>query len=1006
MDNNQEVELIINIMDSVLRKKYSIEECKTIILTFTFIKRIDCLLEYSKNNIIKTYEKNQDNKDIEQILISKSLDDNRNELGFYNYSKFNFSSLTQDSQNIRENMLHYIDCFSDNIKNILYNLDIKKQITTLSESNLLFHLINEFSKEIDLSLSNITFKKMGNIFEKLIVIFSQKIDGKSDQFYTPQDITKLMSELLFIEDYDLEKNTKTIYDPACGFGSMLIHFKKVLEKNKSNTNIELYGQDIDKETYALCKANMVINGIRDKNIKGPSSSLSEDKFENNKFDYMISNPPFGYQWQNDEKIIYEEKKIGFDGRFGAGLPNKNDGEFLFIQNMISKMKPNSKSRIAVITSERPLYKGNIGSGESEIRKWIIENDYLESIIALPKELFHNTIVNTYIWILTNQKSDKRKGKVQLVDVCEEFYEIKNPKSYKKNKLTKKLLNRIINDYKKFKNNNYIKIFYNEEFGYKEITVKEKNGEILENKKIPINIDLNDYLNNNILNTDLELEIDYKTNKIGYAINFKRLMFDEKIYLGNVKYPVLHLENIAYLKSVNSKNLNKFDIIIEYHNEKIAFYPHEISSKYFNNKFGCEIKTDKILKDYLYYYLNSNKGLKHVSYFYKNIRIGIDDLKYLPIPIPDIETQKRIIETCRLMDNFFNEMNIWKNEFSNDILNYEPTLEAYKEFSCSISFKEDGDVKEFCRNWRIVYQGLIWPLAYTYLKATRGSKNESIIKHNYIVLFEFLAAFNVIILISAISENDEISEETYKDIKNILWELNNNNMKTWHMMHFGEWTTLYKRLKNIYKDYDFKTSINRDFLVELSSKKYEKLFQKLRYKERNKEAHGGLEDDIDVKTKLDDLKTYVETDIFNILNLYSGYKLYYIKEYSNIQYHKENSYEVISLNGPCNPPIWYTLKTKEKLDLYCLYLHDPLNNSFLKINEDLMIFKQNNSNRWEIYLYDSVDTRKNIIKYKCYNHKNEILEIDLNKQEEDLIYISDEFLEDVLRLKRENKIYYI
>lgn len=998
---HKETKLIINVMNSELRQEYSILDCKNIILTLTFIKRIDSLLKFSKKEIINAYEQNKDMYEIESILMSKSIDEMGNKLGFYNYSKFDINALLKDPNNIKENFIHYINCFSNNIRDILQKLDVYKQITTLSESNTLLQLVEKLSNDIDLSPLFVSNQKMGEIFEELIILFSQKIGKTAGEFYTPHDITELMIELLFIEENEANNYSKSIYDPACGIGEMLINSRKFLEEKYHDTEIKLYGQDINNDACAICKANMILNGFNHENITGPTSTLSDDQFKNNNFDYIISHPPFSFHWGHDKESIYEESKLGFDGRFGAGLPKTSDGQLLFIQHMISKMNNEEKTRIAVITTGSPLFTGDADSGESEIRKWIIENDYLESVIGLPKELFFSTSIGTYIWILTNQKNDKRKGKVQLIDVRDKYYEIKRPKSSKHNKITKKLLNKIINDYKTFEEKNYIKIFDNDELGYTEFCIEEQNDEknfnFKERKKIPLSTDIEDYIKNEILKYNPNNNVNYKKNKIGYEINFRRLMFDEKTYLGDIEYPIAHLENIAYLERINKKNTNNYDLVIKYTQEKSVYYPHELSLTNLKQSplfIGCKIKTNNILKDYLYYYLNSNKGLKHTPYFFTGLVMNLSDLKCFSIPLPDIKTQQKIVETCRVMEEFSNEIQNWKENYSNNILDYKSTLESYKEFSCSISFGDDGGVKDFCRNWRIIYQSLIWPLAYTYLKATKGSKNESTIKQNHLVLFEFLAAFNVIVLISGINNNSEMP----KEIKNKLWELNNDNNKTWHMMHFGGWTTLYKRLRKIYRDYEFKTSINRDFLDELSNKKYEKLFQKLRAKERNPDAHSGLEDDIDVETKLDDLKVYIDRDIFNILNLYSGLKLYYISE--NIKYEspKKISYEVMSLNGPCDPPNWYKLTTEDKLEPHCLYLYDSLNNSFLKLDNDLIKFEKiKGTKQYGIYIYDSIDTRKEIVRYKCYQHKHEIIEISLNTEEDTFFKVSDEFKKDILKL---------
>ena len=290
--------------------------------------------------------------------------------------------------------------------------------------------------------------------------------------------------------------------------------------------------------------------------------------------------------------------------------------------------------------------------------------------------------------------------------------------------------------------------------------------------------------------------------------------------------------------------------------------------------------------------------------------------------------------------------------------------------------------------------------YTYLKATKGSKDESIMKNNYIVLFEFLAAFNVIMLISGITDS-EISDEQQEEINNILWQLHNNNEKTWHMMHFGGWTILYSRLSKIYKNnkYEFETPINRELLNNISNKKYAKLFNKLRNKERNSEAHGGFEDDIDVEKKIEELQVYIDTDIINILKIYSGYKLYYVTDEIKKIAPKKIRHTLMSLNGPCDPPNWHKLILPEELTPHGLYLYDTLANSFLRIDNNLIKFRQiPNSKQYGIYIFDGADENKKIARYKCYHQKNEIWEVSLDNEDETYDDLSEDFITNVLRLR--------
>lgn len=261
------------------------------------------------------------------------------------------------------------------------------------------------------------------------------------------------------------------YDPACGTGGMLTSCKEYMQNINPDIDIVLYGQEIQDEIYAICKADMLMKGEKAENIKGPYSTLSNDKLPNQKFDYMISNPPYGRDWETDEDEVKAEAELGYNGRFGAGLPRKSDGQLLFIQHMISKMKTNDKSKIAVITNGSPLFTGDAGSGESNIRKWIFENDYLEALIALPDQLFFNTGIGTYIWVLTNKKAPQRKGKVQLIDAREEFESMRKSLGDKRHFIPEESIKKIVNTYNDFTVSDKVKIFDNEDFGYTKITVE-------------------------------------------------------------------------------------------------------------------------------------------------------------------------------------------------------------------------------------------------------------------------------------------------------------------------------------------------------------------------------------------------------------------------------------------------------------------------------------------------------------------------------------------------------
>lgn len=349
---------------------------------------------------------------------------------------------------------------------------MEKHINTLSEKNLLFKLVKKFSETtVDLSPKAVSNHEMGTIFEELIRRFSEQSNEEAGEHFTPRDVVKLMTELLFAGEENESGSIKLVYDPACGTGGMLTSCKEYIQNINPGIDIVLYGQEIQDEIYAICKADMLMKGEKAENIKGPYSTLSNDKLTEKTFDYMISNPLYGRDWETDADEVKAEAELGYNGRFGAGLPRKSDGQLLFIQHMISKMKTNDKSKIAVITNGSPLFTGDAGSGESNIRKWIFENDYLEALIALPDQLFFNTGIGTYVWILTNEKSSQRKGKVQLIDAREEYTKIRKPLGNKRQEISDNSIIKIVNTYKSFEKNNNVKIFCNEDFGYTKITVE-------------------------------------------------------------------------------------------------------------------------------------------------------------------------------------------------------------------------------------------------------------------------------------------------------------------------------------------------------------------------------------------------------------------------------------------------------------------------------------------------------------------------------------------------------
>jgi len=476
LGNFQEKITFIWDLADLLRGLYKRNEYQKVILPFTILKRFDSVLEYSKQDVMDSYNTYMNSIDnLDPVLLRAAVDKNGKELGFYNYSKYDFNSLLADPEHIEENLMHYIDSFSPNVQDIFENFYIKNQISKLSKSNLLFLLVKKFSEsKVDLHPDKVSNHEMGTIFEELIRKFSEQSNEEAGEHFTPRDVVKLMTNLIFIENglHLQEKNLiKKIYDPACGTGGMLTSCKNYIKELNDSIDVVLYGQEVNEEIYAICKADMLIKGEEAEHIKGPSSTLSDDKLPDDRFDYMISNPPYGRKWEQDKEAVYKEAEKGFDGRFGAGLPRINDGQLLFLEHMLSKMKSEEKSRIAVITNGSPLFTGDAGSGESNIRKWIIENDYLEAIIGLPDQLFYNTGIRTYIWVLTNEKPPERIGKIQMVDASNNYIKMRKSLGNKRHQLSNDDIKYILDLYNQFEDNDQIKIIDNEDFGYTKVTVE-------------------------------------------------------------------------------------------------------------------------------------------------------------------------------------------------------------------------------------------------------------------------------------------------------------------------------------------------------------------------------------------------------------------------------------------------------------------------------------------------------------------------------------------------------
>ncbi len=457
-------------MADLLRGDYKQSEYGKVILPLTVLRRLDCVLEPTKAAVLARYGAIKGSIDnIEPVLCSESGEQ------FYNIHQLDIPKLLNDPNQLAANLRAYIAGFSIGARDVLEKFDFDTQIAKLDKANLLYLVIGKFA-EIDLHPSAVSNLEMGYLYEELIRRFSELSNETAGEHFTPREVIRLMVNLLFAEDSDVlttPGTIRTLFDPACGTGGMLSVAEDYLRQMNPDARLEVFGQELNDETYAICRSDMMLKG-QDASHIVVGNSFNDDGHKGRTFDYCLANPPFGVEWKKVETDIRKEyDQLGFKGRFGAGLPRINDGSFLFLQHMISKMKPVEQGggRIAIVFNGSPLFTGAAGSGESEIRRWIIENDWLEAVVALPDNLFYNTGISTYFWIVTNRKSEERRGKVQLIDARGYFEKMRKALGEKRKQISDEQIAEITRLYAEFTGGEHVKIFPNEKFGYMRITVE-------------------------------------------------------------------------------------------------------------------------------------------------------------------------------------------------------------------------------------------------------------------------------------------------------------------------------------------------------------------------------------------------------------------------------------------------------------------------------------------------------------------------------------------------------
>jgi type I restriction enzyme M protein len=531
----------------LLRGDYKQSEYGRVILPFTVLRRLDCVLEPTKAAVLaERARREKERVNPEPFLLRKS------KVHFFNTSPLDMKKLMGDQMNIDQNLRSYIEAFWGPVRDIFESFDFYTQIDRLNKANLLY-LVTEKFANIDLHPDTVSNAQMGAVFEELIRRFAELSNETAGEHFTPREVIRLMVNLLFVEDEDALTKAgvvRTLYDPTAGTGGMLSVAGEYLATHNPDAQLVVYGQELNAESYAICKADMLIKGQDVSNIK-PGNTLSADGLPGKRFDYMLSNPPFGVEWKKiDREVRKEHEELGHDGRFGPGLPRVSDGSLLFMLHLLSKMRPAAHGgcRFGIVLNGSPLFTGGAGSGESEIRRHLIENDVVEAIIGLPTDMFYNTGIATYVWIVSNRKPAARKGKVQLIDASGFWQKMRKSLGSKRKELSGAHIDEITRIFGAFEEATrggtpISRIFTNEEFGYRTITVerplRDEAGDVVlttkgkgkgkpmpdpelrDTENVPLGEDVQAYFEREVLSHAPDAWIDHEKTKVGYEIPFNR-----------------------------------------------------------------------------------------------------------------------------------------------------------------------------------------------------------------------------------------------------------------------------------------------------------------------------------------------------------------------------------------------------------------------------------------------------------------------------------------------------
>lgn len=472
MNNFSEITNFIWTIAELLRDDFKRSKYQDVILPLTVLRRIDCVLEPTKQDVLKTYNCLKGKLDNLDPQLRKASG-----YAFYNTSQFSFERLLDDAPHLGSNLRLYINSFSPNMREVLEKFDFDNTISKLEEAGALFLVMERF-KNVDLHPDQVSNLQMGYIFEELLRRFNEALNENPGEHFTPREVIRLMVNLVLSQDQEaLSHNhiVRTVYDPCCGSGGMLTIAKERIGEINPLAEVHLYGQEVNPETFAMCKSDLYMKsqeGRDAENIKF-GSTLSNDQLADKRFDYMFTNPPYGKEWKKDEYAVEREAERGYSGRFGAGTPRISDGQLLFLQHMLGRMKSPDQdgSRITIVMNGSPLFTGDAGSGESEIRRWILENDWLEAIIALPEQLFYNTGIATYVWILSNRKASDRKGKVQMINAVDFWAPMRKSLGNKRREITPDHISKITQLFMDFQETETCKIFDTTDFGFRKVAIE-------------------------------------------------------------------------------------------------------------------------------------------------------------------------------------------------------------------------------------------------------------------------------------------------------------------------------------------------------------------------------------------------------------------------------------------------------------------------------------------------------------------------------------------------------